>query len=115
MRLIINVHVIIRPFMVKGLLFFMFISLVICLSSIPRLMFAESNTRNTDSLELVLKKNITPKERAATLLLLSQENIAVNRTKALECALKAYEISEKSDDEAGKLQSMLKLSWLYYN
>jgi tetratricopeptide (TPR) repeat protein len=73
-----------------------------------------NSKQKSDSLERALMINKTPSEKISTLLALSRQNIAVNQPKALASALKAYQISEESGDEPGKLRSMLDLIWLYY-
>ena len=67
-----------------------------------------------DSLELVLKNSRTPAEKISVMLELSREFNSVDVPRAMDFALKAYQISEESGDEKGKLNTMLKLIWLCY-
>jgi tetratricopeptide (TPR) repeat protein len=92
-------------------LFFPFVLGLIMLSISGR---GNPSSHKADSLTRILKANITPVEKAATLLLLSEEYIAVDQPGALVYALKSYQISEESGNEAGKLYALLKLIWLYY-
>ena len=75
---------------------------------------ATGGVGKSDSLEQALSTKKEPSEKIATLLLLAQENLAINNPKALSSALKAYQIAEQAEIDSGRLQSMLQLIWIYY-
>ncbi len=69
-----------------------------------------TNSPNADSLQHPLKADKTPEEKISTLMMLSGENMG----RALSDALKTYQLAERTGNDTGKLNSMLRLVWLYY-